>query len=261
MLAERTQIEVFPDSSALVAAAAEHVVRAANEAIGRAGRFSIALSGGATPRPLYELLGSADCAGRVDWAKVHVFWGDERAVGPDAKESNYRMAKEALLDRVHVPVANVHRIEGELPPEVAAAAYERTLHEFFSGAGARGLAASFDLLLLGLGPDGHVASLFPGTAPVHETERWVLPNRSPLPPAERVTLTGPVLNRSQQVLFLVAGADKAARVVEVLYGPFEPDRLPAQTIQPIDGTVHWFLDRAAASRLPEGLSPRGVLPK
>jgi 6-phosphogluconolactonase len=247
MASARAHVEVFPDLSALVRAAAERVVGAANEAVQRSGRFAIALSGGSTPRPLYELLGSEAWAARVDWNKVHVFWGDERAVAPDAPQSNYRMAKEALLDRVPILASSVHRIQGELSPEAAATAYERTLREFFpehSG-------ASFDVLLLGLGPDGHVASLFPGTPALHETERWVVPNHSPVPPPERVTLTPPVLNRSRQVLFLVTGADKAERIVEVLDGPFEPERLPAQAIDLVAGTASWFFDRAAAARLAE----------
>lgn len=241
-------LAIYSDSAALMRAEAERVVACASEAIAARGRFSVALAGGATPRALYELLATPAFAARIAWARVHVFWGDERCVPPAHGESNYRMAREALLDRVPIPPANVHRIAGEAEPLEAARAYELTLRAYFGvadGAPAR----SFDLVLLGMGLDGHTASLFPDTPAVTEDRRWVMATHLALPrPTWRITLTPVVLNAASEVAFLVAGGTKAARLAEVLEGGVA-GALPAQRIRPTHGTLHWMVDAAAAAQL------------
>jgi 6-phosphogluconolactonase len=241
------EVDVFPDKTALIRAEAERIVALANEAIDQRGRFLLSLSGGSTPRPLYELLASEPYVARIDWSRVHLFWGDERCVPPDHPDSNYRMTREALLDRVQIPTENVHRIHGEAEPHEAAAAYERELRELFGAGDAPG--RSFDLALLGMGPDGHTASIFPGTPATTETRRWAMAVHVERPrPMWRVTLTTVVLNAAADVTFLVAGADKADRLREVLQGA-GPLRLPAQLVKPTHGALHWMVDGAAGSAL------------
>lgn len=240
-------VAIYSDVDVLVRDAAEHVIaraRAANEA---RGRFAIALSGGSTPRPLYAWLATPAIASRVDWRRWHVFWGDERCVPPDDAESNYRMAREALLDRVPIPPDHVHRIAGEDEPNAAASTYERTLQAFFGG-GAGPPERSFDLALLGMGDDGHTASLFPGTPPLAEQRRWVVGNRGPRG-AWRVTLTPVVLNASDAIVFLVTGPSKAERLWEVFEGPPLSPPLPVQQIRPRHGALTWMIDSDAAGRL------------
>jgi 6-phosphogluconolactonase len=241
------EVEVFADRSALVRAEAERIVTLARNAIAARGRCLLALAGGSTPKPLYELLASPPYAAQIDWSRAHLFWGDERCVPPDHAESNYRMTREALIDRVPIPSENVHRIRGEADPGQAAEAYERTLREFFGPADPP--ARSFDVVLLGMGPDGHTASMFPETAAPGETRRWVMAVHVDHPhPMWRVTLTTVVLNAAADVTFLVAGADKAARLREVL-GERGERPLPAQRIAPAHGSLHWMVDAAAAARL------------
>ncbi len=239
--------EVYPDPAAMAQAAAARFTAAARQAIAARGQFTVALSGGNTPRRLYELLAAEPFVSEVAWPAMHIFWGDERAVPPDDPASNYRLAAETLLRRVPVPPPQVHRIRAELPPEEAAADYECTLRDFFAHTEHGG--ATFDLVLLGLGQDGHTASLFPRAAAIRERERWAVAYRVPDLGAWRITLTPPVLNAARQVLFLVSGADKAEAVRQVLRGPYRPDELPAQVIQPVAGDVHWLLDVAAAALL------------
>src|SRR5690606_983517 len=174
------------------------------------------------------------------------FWGDERTVPPDHPDSNYRMAKEALLDFVALPASNVHRISGELEPARAAAEYEQTLRSFFAKRAGK---TRFDLILLGMGDDGHTASLFPDTEALNETERLVVANHVPKLDTWRITLTAPIINDAAHVAFLVAGAGKAAVLKRVLQGPRQPHKLPSQLIQPVDGELVWLLDKAAASEL------------
>lgn len=232
-------IDVLPTPEALAAAAAEVFIRTGNSAIAAAGKFNVALAGGTTPKRLYSLLGTAPFAHRIDWPRVHVFWGDERCVPPTDETSNYRMAREALLDHVPIPADNIHRIHGEVDPETAAAAYEHTLRNT--------LTERFDLILLGLGADGHTASLFPGSSAVHEHGRWVAAEYMTAVAMWRVTLTPAVINKASQVVFLVAGADKAAMLQRVIEGARDEDVLPAQIIEPQDGELHWLVDVAAAS--------------
>lgn len=230
-------IAIFPDAESLSRGTAALVADRAREAIAATGRFTVALSGGSTPHRCYELLASAPFAAAVAWDRVQILWGDERCVPPDNARSNYRMAREALLDKVPIPAANIHRIAGELAPEDAADDYQARLGALFSGA------PSFDLVLLGLGENGHTASLFPHTPALDETERWVVAVR-PAGEEPRITLTAPVINTAQTVAFQVSGAKKRAVLREVRHGPRDPARLPAQLIAPESGDLRWLVDTA-----------------
>jgi 6-phosphogluconolactonase len=244
-----SRLLVVAEQTALAKEAAERCVRIAQEALARGGRFTIALSGGSTPKSLYSLLADEPYSTRVPWSKTHVFWGDERAVPPGDPDSNFGMAKATLLDRVPIPADRVHRIQAERPDlNVTAREYEAEIASVFA-VPPTGDPPSFDLILLGLGPDGHTASLFPHTEAVRETSRWVVPNHVPTLKTDRVTLTAPILNRAATVLFLVAGTDKAPALQAVLEGPADPDRLPAQLIRPTAGRLIWLVDRAAAGML------------
>ena len=242
-------VRLFPDAEAVSRAAAEEFVRRAAEAVAARGRFAVALSGGSTPKRMYELLAEAPLRSQVDWGRADLFWGDERCVRPDDKDSNYRMAREAMLSRLPIPPSRVRRMEAERPDRDAAARdYQAVIARVF-GVAPDGLPPAFDLILLGMGPDGHTASLFPETPALGEATRWVVPNHAPKPPADRLTLTYPILNNAREVLFLVAGADKAERLTEVLEGPDDPRRLPSQRVRPTNGVLAWYVDRAAAARL------------
>jgi 6-phosphogluconolactonase len=238
----KPELLVFPDLEALSREAAQRFTRLAREH----DPFSVALSGGGTPRRLYEMLAAAPYRERVPWEHVYVFWGDERAVPPDHPGSNYRQAREALLDHVPLPPGNVHRVPGELEPEDAARAYADELRAFFGSPW-----PVFDLLLLGMGDDGHTASLFPGSAALRETEQPVLGLTAHYQdrPARRVTLTPPAINAARNVFFLVSGAAKAPALRAVLQGPRQPELFPAQIVQPTDGHVLWLVSKAAAANL------------
>lgn len=251
----QTDLEVLPTAAALADAAAGRFVAAAREAIRSHGQFVVALSGGTTPRRTYERLAAEPLASQVMWPRVQVLWGDERCVPPDQAESNYRMAREALLDHVPIPAANLHRIHGEDEPAHAAALYEAVLRALFmtpAGPPRAAPGARIDLILLGLGEDGHTASLFPGSAAARERSRWVVASLAPAAPMRRITLTPMVINAAADVLFLVAGGDKAGVVRQVREGPRRPLELPAQVIAPSPGGVHWLLDAAAAAELGRG---------
>src|SRR5437667_1134788 len=229
-------LAVLPSAAALADAAAGRFITAARDAIASHGQFIVALSGGSTPRDTYLLLGTEALLSRVMWSRVQVLWGDERCVPPDHIESNYRMARETLLDRVPIPAANVHRIHGEDDPATAAEVYEAMLRALLrTPAGAR-----IDLVLLGLGEDGHTASLFPGSAAVHEQTRWVMAARAAAASMWRITLTPAVINAAVEVLFLVSGDAKAGILRRVIEGPRHPQELPAQAIAPCDGRVRWL---------------------
>jgi len=237
------EIEVVPDAQALAERALAHVVRFAKVAIRAHEQFVVALAGGSTPRGLYSLLGQ----GRLDWDRVYFFWGDERCVHPDNIESNYRMAFDALLNRIPVPPENIHRIHGELPAKSAAQEYETELSLFFNDN-----LPHFDLILLGLGTDGHTASLFPETPAIQEEVQWVAPVSHHVPPpplVDRVTLTPSVINAAANILFLVSGPDKTRILAQVLHPTFQPKVLPAQLIAPTSGRVYWLVDQAAAAGL------------
>jgi 6-phosphogluconolactonase len=242
-------VSVLPDPATLMRAEAERSVMLARDAIAAHERFDIALAGGSTPRRLYELLAEPPYVDRIDWARVHVFWGDERCVRPDDPRSNYRMTRESLLDAVPIPEENIHRIRGEDEPHRAARDYEQELRGLFGkpdGPPER----SFDQVLLGMGEDGHTASLFPGSPAVTERVRWVLAQHVDQPlPMWRITLTPVVLNAAADVTFLVAGAAKAERLREVLSDEPRDRVLPAEVIRSQGGPVHWMVDAAAGARL------------
>jgi 6-phosphogluconolactonase len=210
-------------------------------------RFAVALAGGTTPAEMYKALASS-YRERIDWRRVQFFFGDERAVPPDHVDSNYRLAEESLFRPLKIIPSQVHRMKGEMENLVAAAEqYAEELHALPTD----GL-PQFDLILLGLGPDGHTASLFPGSPALHEQSRWVVPVLSaPKPPPRRLTLTAPVLNAARQVLFLVTGANKAAAIREIFCGTALPEQYPAKLVRPRGQRVSWLLDEAAASELNE----------
>jgi 6-phosphogluconolactonase len=238
-------ISRYPDLEALSHATAELFVAEAGKAAGDTGRFTVALSGGRTPRRAFELLASASYRDRVDWARVHVFWGDERCVPPDDERSNERMARQLLLDHVPVPASQIHPMRCAGDPAAAAVAYETLLRRTL------GSRAALDLVLLGLGDNGHTASLFPGTPVLAERTRWAADVYVAEQQMFRVTLTAPFINAAGCVAFQVAGAEKAQVVHDVVRGPRDPERLPAQLIAPAAGRLHWLLDSAAAAKLNE----------
>lgn len=244
------QIRIFKDMEKLSRAAAQLFTETADESITKHGRFLVALNGGGTPSRLFQLL-ATDCRDNVDWQHVHVFWGDERCVPPEDAESNYRQAWDAFLSRVPIPQANIHPIKGELDPVEAAKDYALTLSRFASPPLAF---PRFDLVYLGMGEDGHTASLFPDS-PL-EVNELALPvtaqyqNR----PADRVTLTPPVFNQARTVAFMVSGEKKAKTLADVLSDRYDPERLPAQRINPKNGNLLWLVDEDAAASLPRELT-------
>lgn len=239
------EIIICKDQEEIFQKAAEMFVGLANEAIERSGRFSVALSGGSTPRGMYLLLASDAFCNQVDWSKVHIFWGDERSVAADHKDSNYRMALESMLSKLPLPTENIYRMPAEEADiEAAALAYEKKIREFFSLAD--GQWAAFDLVLLGMGDDGHTASLFPGTKALSETRRIVVANWVEKLSTNRMTLTYPAINHAKNVLFMAAGAAKTAPLKEVLKGEKNPNLYPSQLINPENGKLYWMIDEAAA---------------
>ncbi len=240
-------VEIFLTPDEMAKAVANRFAAIATEAVSARGRFTAALSGGKTPVALYTLLAKAPFVSQIPWARVHLFWGDERCVPPDHPDSNYRMTREFLLDHVPVPLANVHRMPGEMDPVEAAARYEEQLRNFFAPHG-EGLPV-FDFILLGLGEDGHTASLFPGTRAIRESARWVVGHHVDAQKGWRITLTPPVINAARTGVFIAAGSGKAAVVKEILEGPLRPDTLPAQVVRPTEGDLVWMLDREAAALL------------
>jgi 6-phosphogluconolactonase len=246
-LSTSREIRTLTTPQELFAAAAEEVFRAAEDAIAERGRFTIALSGGSTPKSLYNLL-ATNAKITLPWDRMFFFWGDERHAGPEDPDSNYRMVNEAMLSKVAIPPANIFRIEAENPDAAAAAAaYEQTLIKFF--ALKPGQFPRFDLILLGLGPDGHTASLFPGTAGLAENTKLVIANHVEKMKTDRISLTLPVLNAAACVAFLVSGTDKAGVLKTVLEGDAPPEQYPAKLVKPANGKLIWFVDRAAASEL------------
>jgi len=239
----RSNILVFETPEQLALAAAERFVEYSNEPLDMSERFSVALAGGNTPRRVYELLATEPFKNRVAWFKTHLFFGDERCVPPEHPDSNYAMANEALISKVPIPANNVHRIIGEGNANENALAYEDELRIYFAG-----LAwPRFDLVLLGMGEDGHTASLFPNSAALKETSRWVLPTRNEQLGQDRITLTLPVFNHARRLMFLVTGQKKAQRLKEVLRPQPGSEQLPVQAITPIQGMLEWLVDADAAS--------------
>jgi len=258
---------VFPNPAALADAAARYFITRIPEPEQKA-VARIAISGGTTPKAMFRNLGSEAYEKYANrWPNLQLFWVDERCVPPDHPDSNYRMTEEALLAWVPLPPENVHRMEGELEPEAAAERYERVLCESFGLKGyepPRGTRSyelpSFDLVLLGMGPDGHTASLFPHTEAIDALGPLVVANHVPQKDTWRITLTWPVINHAREVVFLIEGAEKAEVLHEVVFGPRDPDRLPSQLIRPESGTLVFLLDEAAAARIPrEGAQQHGPI--
>jgi 6-phosphogluconolactonase len=239
-------IVVLDDAQALAVRIAEEITHFAGEAVCTHGEFMLCLTGGETPAPAYELLATR-FALSVDWKEVHFFWGDERCVPPDDQASNYRMAHDTMLSRLSLRPEQIHRIKGELEPDRAALEYENELRRAFHMA--PGEFPSFNLLLLGLGDNAHIASLFPNNAALHERNRIAVAVEVDAPQRHRVSLTVPALNNAQRILFVVGGERKAQAVKNVIEGPSDPDKFPAQLIRPEHGEVLWLLDRAAAGLL------------
>ena len=226
--------------------AAEEIAHIAGEAICTHGEFTICLSGGSTPAATYDLLATRFNLS-VDWKEVQFYWGDERCVPPDHPESNFAMANRTMLSKLALRPDQIHQMRGGDPPPAAAAAYEKELRKCFGPSD--GEFPRFDLILLGLGDNRHTASLFPGDPASHETQRMVVAVEVDAEPRNRLTITPPVINNAQRVMFLVAGQGKAAAVKDVLEAPRDPDKIPAQIVDPHDGEVTWILDKAAASLL------------
>jgi 6-phosphogluconolactonase len=249
-LTSSVEIRTLNTPQELFEAAAELVASAASEAVAERGRFTIALSGGSTPKNLYTLL-ATNARTSLPWDRMFFFFGDERHVPPTDPESNYRMADEAMLSKVPVVPSNVFRVQAENPDAKAAAeAYEQTLRKFFTLEA--GPFPAFDLILLGMGPDGHTASLFPGTEALNEKSKLVVANWVEKLKTHRITLTLPVLNAARGVAFLVSGTDKATVLKSVLEGDAPGEQYPAKLVRPAQGKLMWLLDRAAASGLSSG---------
>lgn len=239
-----TTIEVFKDSVSQTNAAIEFFIRQAQAAIQQKGIFSVALSGGSTPRQLYAGLAEPDRQEKLAWEHIHLFFGDERHVPPDHQDSNFKMVQDVLLSKITIPQACVHRVKAELDPRLAAFDYEDGLRVFFEGEWPQ-----FDLVFLGLGDDGHTASLFPGTAGLNEEHRWFIANHVPQLGEWRLTLTKHAINAARKIVVLVRGVDKAEMVSNVLSDGDSDELKPIQLISPVDGEMIWMLDREAAGSL------------
>ena len=246
MAAIKPDVRIFADLDTLSQAAAALFIESSAQAITARGRSLVALSGGSTPAKLFDLLGKSPYMEQVDWPHLQVFWADERCVPPEDLESNYRQAHDALLSRVPIPVDNIHRVRGEVPPEDAAIAYALTLKGFAS---APLDWPRFDIVLLGMGEDGHTASLFPGSQVESIGATAAVTASYQGRPANRVTITPLVFNAARRVMFMVSGESKSETLASVLNGTYRPGLLPAQRIHPTDGELIWLLDQAAASRL------------
>lgn len=247
------RIQIVKDAEELAEEAARQFIAIGQAAIAAQGRFTVALSGGRTPRAMHAHLAAAPLCDQLEWSRVFVFWGDERCVPPDHPDSNYKMAEETLLSQVPIPPANVHRMRGEDDPTQAAADYGLILQNFFQLSQVGGPSPEnyprFDLVLLGMGPDGHTASLFPETAALQERSKPVTANYVPKLDSHRITLTSPSINRAANVLFLVEGEDKAQPLHEVLEGEYQSQVYPSQLIRPSQGQLTFLIDQAAANGL------------
>jgi len=239
---QKGQIEVCADAADVAKRAADLFVKIAQERRAH-GPFTVALSGGSTPKTLFSLLAKPPYINQVPWDIVNLFWGDERCVPPDHQDSNYRMTKEAMLSKVPLDESQIFRIEGELDPQVAADKYSHILQDFFGGL------PRFDLVFLGMGDDGHTASLFPGSAALHDSDHTVAANWVEKFKTYRVTLTAKVINNAALVNFLIVGDSKTKVLKEVLEGPADTNRLPSQLIKPTNGKLLWSVDQTAAKDL------------
>ncbi|MBI4001724.1 MAG: 6-phosphogluconolactonase [Nitrospira defluvii] len=242
------ELHIFADPQELAVKAADFFLWSGEQAIAGCDRFFVVLSGGSTPRALYSILASPSYARRLDWSKVHFLFGDERGVPPSHPDSNFAMANEVLFTPLRISSTQIHRMRGEDQPETAAAQYEDTLRRLT--ATAPGQWPALDLILLGMGDDGHTASLFPGTASLNEQTRWVVPSFAPQGTRSRLTLSLGVINHASVILFLVTGLNKAHVIRRVIERkPTDPVLYPAGLVRPESGRLLWYLDRAAASEL------------
>ncbi len=241
-------LRIFPSPQELGKAAATYVAKLSAQAVTARGRFTVALSGGSLPRLLSPPLVAGPLRAQIDWPAWQIFWADERCVPLTHPDSNYRLARRELFDQIDLPAVQIHTIDGTLDPEAAARAYQTSLSQLFQPQ--PGHLPQFDLILLGMGEDGHTASLFPHHPLLKETGRWVAPIfDSPKPPPERITLTLPVINNARHVAFLTAGESKAEILPRVLETEAPPGELPAQMVRPATGHLVWFVDEAAAAKL------------
>lgn len=237
-------LHIQPDPAAVSKELAEWITSTIESVLSRQDRFTFVVTGGNSPKALYELLATEPYKSRIDWSRVHIFWGDERAVPYEDERNNARMTYQHLLNKVPVVKEQVHLMDTAISPDASAKAYEAILKQYFSESG-----PSFDLVLSGMGDDGHTLSLFPGTAVIHEKEAWVKSFYLEPQQMYRITLTAPVVNRAAKLVFLTFGAGKAKALKEVLEGAPNVDLYPSQIIQPDSGELHWFVDEAAASLL------------
>jgi 6-phosphogluconolactonase len=238
------QTFIAANSDELSVQAAEWLVDYIQDVLKKQDRFTIALSGGSTPKKLFKLLTADKYRNRIDWPKLHFFWGDERYVPLSDERNNARMATDFLLSRVPADPSHIHAMQTDISPEESAAAYEKILHQYFDG-----YTHTFDLVMLGMGGDGHTLSLFPGYPVIDEKEKWVTSFFLKEQEMVRITLTAPVTNKAARIQFLVSGADKAAALKEVLKGEKNLHQFPSQIIQPESGGLYWFIDEAAAALL------------
>lgn len=245
------RFRMFPDEGSLFDAAAQHVVKLAQNTVPRKDAFNMALSGGLTSAKLYARMARSPIRERTPWDSIQVFFSDERCVPPDHPDSNYRMARENLLSLVSIPEDHIHRIRGEIDPAEAAESYEKMLRDLFQSgtSGKKSGEKTMDLILLGLGTDGHTASLFPGSPSLYDMEKWVTALYVEKLRTWRITLTPAFINRAAHVIFMVTGREKAMAVNRTLCDPFQPQLLPAQSIQPGSGDVVWFVDEDAGSKI------------
>jgi 6-phosphogluconolactonase len=248
-------IHIYKDSEDLSYAAAKWIAEAIAATLKKKDRCTIALSGGSTPERLHKILAASPYKEQIDWSRLHVFWGDERAVPFEDSRNNAKMAYDTLLDFVPVPAAQIHVMRTDIAPEASALEYEKILHQYFGGAaggtstGDSSAANSFDIVLLGMGDDGHTLSLFPGTAVVHEEKAWATAFFLKAQDMYRITLTKTIVNRAARIAFLTTGTKKAHALKEVMEGEYNPDLYPSQEIKPVNGELHWFVDEAAAAGL------------
>jgi 6-phosphogluconolactonase len=246
------EVQIFPEAGALTRRAAEEFLKSVAEAVAQKGAFTVALAGGSTPKALYSQLADEPLRSQIPWEKLHFFFGDERHAPPDGAESNFRMANEALFSKGAIKPEQITRIKGEYADtEKAALEYEQALRAYFKLK--VGEYPRFDLVLLGMGEEGHTLSLFPGTKALHTTDRIVVRNWVGKLYTERITLTATAANHASRVIFMVTRADKAPALKAVLEGPYEPEQLPAQLIQPASGKLLWLVDQAAGSMLETGI--------
>lgn len=238
------KLHIYKSPEDLSIAVAEWVTDYIQSVLSKNNRFTIALSGGSTPQKLHTLLAASPYKEKIDWTKMHIFWGDERAVPFTDDRNNAKMAYDSLLNHLPVPAEQIHIMRTDIDPEASAAAYEKILHSYFDETD-----TSFDLVLLGMGDDGHTLSLFPGTEIVHEKTAWTKAFFLQAQDMYRISLTAPIVNKSASVAFLATGKNKSKTLEQVLEGAIQPDLYPSQLIKPVNGELNWFVDEAAAADL------------